>query len=466
MHLNQRIQRLIIERSRLLIVLLWIFWVMDLGKFLVDDRPLLWLALLGGVLLLALTVLVYRTAQAQVSMYSIIVLIYFYTTLMMLNSPSLVNYMFAWVGLLISAYYQEYGPILLAGVLTAVYQGYLFLIHRTLMFPGARPVDVIYPLLFCFFITTFLIYLTTFTKRLWLSAEKAEQQLRYVLDNVDVLTWNVPRFEEAPIFSSGVQEIAGMTAEELGACPERWLQLVHPDDAEVTEQLVRDIKEGRGEEAEFRLVRPDGEMRWVQARVVPIRAADGRVEGMQGVLMDVTKRRSMEEQIKYLAYNDQLTGLPNRPAFLEAARECLRLAGIDDRMHAILFIDLDGFKQVNDTAGHEIGDRVLALIAERLRQAVGKGHPLCRLGGDEFAVLLNVEQPSDATAIAECIIQFLTQPIVLGGREFHIGCSIGISHYPEHGQDVDVLLRNADRAMYQAKADGSLVSRWQVYRQE
>ncbi len=465
MHLRQRIQRLIIERSRLLIVLLWIFWLMDLGKFLVDDRPLLWLALLGGGLLLVLTILVYRTAEAQLSMYITVILMYFYTSLMMLNSPSLVNYMFAWVGLIISAYYQEYGPILLAGVLTAVYQGHLFLVYRTLMFPGARPVDVIYPLLFCFFITTFLIYLTTFTKRLWLSAEHAEQQLRYVLENVDVITWNMQRFGEAPAFSSGVQEIVGISAEELGRASERWLELIHPEDLAVTEQLISDVKEGKCEEAEFRFVRPDGETRWVQARVVPIRAADGRVEGMQGVLMDVTKRRSMEEQIKYLAYNDQLTGLPNRPAFLETARESLRLADIDGSRRAVLFIDLDGFKQVNDTAGHEIGDRVLALIAQRLQQAVQKGRPLCRLGGDEFAVLLNVEQPDEAIVMAERIIESLTQPIVFGRREFHIGCSIGISHYPEHGLNVDALLRNADRAMYQAKADGSILSRWHVYRQ-
>jgi len=465
MYLHQRIQRLIHERSRLLIVLLWIFWLMDLGKFLVDDRPLLWLALLGGGLLLVLTILVYRTNQAQLSMYVTVILMYFYTSLMMLNSPSLVNYMFAWVGLIISAYYQEYGPILLAGVLTAVYQGHLFLVYRTLMFPGARPVDVIYPLLFCFFITTFLIYLTTFTKRLWLSAEHAEQQLRYVLENVDVITWNMPRFGEAPAFSSGVQEIAGVSAEELGKSPEGWLDLVHPEDLAATKQLISHVAEGRCEEAEFRFVHPGGEVRWVQARVVPIRVAEGRVEGMQGVLMDVTKRRSMEEQIKYLAYNDQLTGLPNRPAFLEAARASLRLAGSDGSKRAILFIDLDGFKQVNDTAGHETGDRVLALIAERLRQAAGKGRPLCRLGGDEFSVLLQVEQPDDATVVADQIIELLTQPIVFGGREFHVGCSIGISHYPEHGQDVEVLLRNADRAMYQAKADGSILSRWHIYRQ-
>lgn len=434
-----------------------------MGKFLVDDRPLVWLALAGFALLIVLTAIVYRVAHAQISMYATVLLFYFYTAVLMLNSPSIVNYVFAWIGLLISAYYQEYGPIILAGSLTATLQTQAFLVHGSAMFPTSSPVDVIYPLLFCIFITAFLLYLTTFTKRLWLSAEQAEQQLRYVLDSVDVLTWQIGRFGEAPSFSAGLQQIAGMTIDEFRVRPDRWMELIHPDDAVGTEHVIQAIKDGQCKVVEFRLVRPDGQIRWVQTRVVPITDNEGKVQGMQGVLMDITKNRTMEERIKFLAYNDQLTGLPNRPAFLESARFSLQQAAACGGSCAVLFIDLDGFKQVNDTAGHEVGDRVLALIAQRLRESVGARHSLCRLGGDEFAVLLVVEQAEEAILATERIIKALTQPIAVSEKSFSVGCSIGISYYPEDGQDVESLLRHADRAMYQAKADGRILP-WHVFR--
>jgi diguanylate cyclase (GGDEF)-like protein len=188
----------------------------------------------------------------------------------------------------------------------------------------------------------------------------------------------------------------------------------------------------------------------------------GKVQGMQGVLIDITQRRLMEQQIKFLAYHDALTGLPNRNLFFELARNSLLRAKRDASLRAVFFIDLDGFKQVNDTAGHNIGDQVLAQTAQRLRQGMRGSDILCRLGGDEFAVLLEIADKSEAVMVAERIIGLVSQPIIMADDCFVVGCSIGISLFPDHGQDTDDLLKSADKAMYQAKADKE--NAWLVYR--
>jgi len=189
------------------------------------------------------------------------------------------------------------------------------------------------------------------------------------------------------------------------------------------------------------------------------------------------ERKLAEEKIRRLAYRDDLTGLPNRQRFHQLLAGGVALAQRADRRMALLFMDLDGFKKINDTMGHEVGDRLLAEVATRFARAVrisdhlGRGeceeeaHAISRLGGDEFTVLLTeISRPGDAALVAERLLGTLEQPIVLAGKEVFVSISIGIAVYPEDGRESDSLLRNADAAMYFAKGRGR--NRYQFYSEE
>jgi diguanylate cyclase (GGDEF)-like protein/PAS domain S-box-containing protein len=169
---------------------------------------------------------------------------------------------------------------------------------------------------------------------------------------------------------------------------------------------------------------------------------------------DITERRRAEAEISFLAHHDALTGLPNRPHFRERMEKALANIRLGDSL-AVLCIDLDRFKQVNDTLGHPIGDRLLQAAAERMRNSLREEDMIARFGGDEFAILqVGADQPDGATGLANRIIEKLSQPFTIEGQQIDVGCSVGIAIAPGDSVDVDRLIRNADMALYRAKADG------------
>jgi len=173
------------------------------------------------------------------------------------------------------------------------------------------------------------------------------------------------------------------------------------------------------------------------------------------VLRDITERLRVEERLRYLAHHDSLTGLPNRNAFLERLDHSIALIQRRKSTIAVLFMDIDRFKYINDTLGHDVGDGILQEIAERLKMCVRKGDTVARLGGDEFTFLLeDLSSPHDIPSIAEKIIDRVSKPIVIGDRELFITASIGVSRFPEDGENGLDLLKNADTAMYRAKDEG------------
>ncbi|MEJ2032329.1 MAG: sensor domain-containing diguanylate cyclase [Deltaproteobacteria bacterium] len=177
---------------------------------------------------------------------------------------------------------------------------------------------------------------------------------------------------------------------------------------------------------------------------------------------DITARKEMEEEIHHIAYHDQLTGLPNRMLLLDHLNLAINQAARNRMKVSLMMLDLDKFKEVNDTLGHYLGDKLLQAVAKKLTEILRKGDTVARFGGDEFVLVLP-EQRDEKTAlhIARKIIDAFRKPVDLEDHSLIITCSIGISLYPDHGADIDTILKNADRAMYQAKQTGR--NQYQLY---
>ena len=199
----------------------------------------------------------------------------------------------------------------------------------------------------------------------------------------------------------------------------------------------------------------DGEEFHIEDSAAPIRRADGSILGAVMVFHDVTDRKAAQDRLHYIAFHDTLTGLPNRALFRKKLSTATTNARLMNKHVAVLFLDLDRFKIVNDSLGHAIGDELLILVAKRLEQCIHDSDIICRMGGDEFtAVLTSISVPENAGAVAKRIIESIAQAFIIQGHELRISTSIGITLYPEDAEDLDDLLKNADAAMYHAKEQG------------
>ena len=219
----------------------------------------------------------------------------------------------------------------------------------------------------------------------------------------------------------------------------------------------RAIKEDRtvGLAADSVLVRRDGFESAIEDSVAPIHNRDGRDAGAVIVFHDVSQSRAMALKMAHLAQHDFLTDLPNRVLLTERLAQAIGLARRHKSQVALLFLDLDHFKHINDSLGHTIGDQLLQSVAERLSGCVRISDTVCRQGGDEFVILLaEIAQPHDTTLVAEKLIEAFAHPHVIDGQELHVTLSIGISVYPDDGDNVEVVMQNADTAMYHAKESG------------
>ncbi len=250
------------------------------------------------------------------------------------------------------------------------------------------------------------------------------------------------------------REISGrMLSEVLG---QSWDVAVHPDDmTSVREIWQMAVRERRAFKVECRFKRPEGRATWVFCQAEPIFGQGEELEGFIGSVTDISLRKSTEEEIRQLAYYDQLTRLPNRSFFLEQLDRAMATARRNEKHVALLFCDLDNFKDINDSLGHDKGDLLLQLIADRLNGCIRRGDTLCRLGGDEFVLLLpSVENDREAVSVARKIQRSMKNSFDLSGQEIYTTTSIGIAVHPEDGNDVQTLLKHADMAMYAAKGEG------------
>ncbi|MGO4273376.1 EAL domain-containing protein, partial [Paenibacillus sp. TAF58] len=180
-----------------------------------------------------------------------------------------------------------------------------------------------------------------------------------------------------------------------------------------------------------------------------------QIVGIYGIAKDITEQKQAEQIIHKMAYFDEITGLPNRSNFQERMAEILEKARTDNSLAGLMFLDLDKFKHVNDTLGHHTGDLLLVDVSKRIIEAVPEGSIVSRLGGDEFTIIFpNLSHTDDVIPVADEILRALAEPFYLHNRELYITTSIGICIYPDHGADVETLIKNADASMYQAKESG------------
>jgi diguanylate cyclase (GGDEF)-like protein/PAS domain S-box-containing protein len=250
------------------------------------------------------------------------------------------------------------------------------------------------------------------------------------------------------------EAMTGYRADEVVGRNCRFLQGEERDQPALNE-LRAAIGEGRDAQVVLRNYRKDGRAFWAQITISPVRDAEGRVTHFVGIIVDTTEAMRYREALEHQATHDALTGLPNRNLLTDRLAQAIANAQRHRWILAVIFLDLNNFKLVNDTLGHRAGDQLLRTVAMRLRGCVREGDTIARLGGDEFVLLLN-EQPGkeSVTQAVQRIVQAIAAPLTLEAHEISSTCSVGISLFPDDGADGETLLKHADTAMYRAKAAG------------
>ena len=286
-----------------------------------------------------------------------------------------------------------------------------------------------------------------------------QERLKNIIDGTRVGTWEWNIITGETTFNEYWAAIVGYTLSELEPISiDTWTKLVHPDDLAKSEILLK--KHFSGEipyyECEARMRHRDGRWVWVLDRgKVSSKMADGTPLLMFGTHEDISDRKENEASMIYELQHDALTKMPNRSILLDRLKRAIVNAKRHSSRLAVMFIDIDKFKLVNDNFGHDIGDQVLIEVASRINSCLRESDTTARIGGDEFVVLLtNIVDAQGAIFVAEKIRQKVSTAFTLNGQDLNIGTSIGIVIYPEHGEDYTTLMKNADVAMYYVKNHG------------
>lgn len=274
-------------------------------------------------------------------------------------------------------------------------------------------------------------------------------------------TWDWSIDSDTLYWSEAIYVMFGFKIGEVTPSYELFCSCVHPDDRErVRAGELRCIETGHNHDEEYRVIWPDGRIRWLRETGNVVKDANGQPLKMMGVVRDISEEKASVSQLKKIARHDPLTGLPNRLLLEEVLTQALTRARSNATRVALVFIDLNGFKQINDRHGHAVGDQILIGTAQRLKHTLRGSDMVARLGGDEFVVVIEglaigMSLHDEAQIIGEKILRRLSQPLNLGDTSHQVGASLGIALFPEHGPNIDCLIHVADQAMYTAKRRGN-----------
>jgi diguanylate cyclase (GGDEF)-like protein/PAS domain S-box-containing protein len=294
-----------------------------------------------------------------------------------------------------------------------------------------------------------LIHLIRLNSRL----HRSETRYRLLAENAHDVIWFANMDGQFTYISPSVERMRGYTVEE--ALQQRIIDIVDPDSQqEVAEAFEHMSRTGELLKHHWLIEQPckDGSQIATEVIVNLVHNKQGQVQEIFGITRDVSERQQHEQRLQTLAHFDNLTGLPNRSLFFDRLDQAIHMARRQQMEFSLLFIDLDGFKEANDTHGHDFGDRVLQEVAQRLSLHVRESDTVARVGGDEFTVILNHLKPGKKPeSVLQAMLHSLSQPYHFDGKVSHLSASIGISLFPNDGEQSDLLIKHADTAMYDVK---------------
>lgn len=410
--------------------------------------------LIGYLTIAIVWILVKKQIASVLFMYVIVTSYYLFMLYLTSVYPEPTSYIFVWLGLVISSIYNRSRLILLAAFYTMLISLYTFLRSSNEFVFTRNPDDLAYYLLFTLFVAVFLIVQSQHSEKTWNGLKDSQGKLTYILESANIITYSYDPITQVHTVSSGVKSLKNMSKKEVSSSPILWKKYIHGEDESFVNLIEQDINLGKTKSVEYRLQITNNQVMWVSARFFPFMTHDGTVERIEGALVDITERKKVEEKMEFLAYHDALTKLPNRSQLYQFVRTQQGNPKFDYQKAFVIFIDLDSFKQVNDTFGHTAGDQLLSLAATRLTSSLKQKDIVSRIGGDEFVVFIADLTVEQTIQVAERLQKALCAPFVVSGEQIEITPSIGISKFTSADDNLDTLISQADSAMYNIKNKG------------
>ncbi len=286
--------------------------------------------------------------------------------------------------------------------------------------------------------------------------EEANADLAHAQQIAHVGNWDRDVSGSKVFWSEEFYRILGLDPETTVASYDAFIEMLVPEDRQLVLAIGQTAKEtGNNFTYEARVKRPDGSIRWIHSIGAPVKGSNGKVRSITGTVQDITERKALEEKIEHQAFHDSLTGLANRSLFLDRVDHAMQRQQRQRFPLAVLFLDLDDFKTINDSKGHGAGDELLIAVAGKVDDLLRSADTFARFGGDEFAILLEDITLQEAMEVADRLVALFDTPFMIDGTDVFVDVSIGIAF--ETGLDAntpDELVRNADTAMYEAKRSG------------
>jgi len=287
---------------------------------------------------------------------------------------------------------------------------------------------------------------------------KSEQQFRTLVANVPGAAYQCELDTNWTMryIGDAIQDITGYPASDfIGNAVRSYASLILMEPSMLDDKAIAAIEAGKSWEEEYQIRCADGKIRWIYDKGQALTDEQGNIDSVAGFIYDITETKEHQKQLEQIAHYDTLTNLPNRALLADRLDQAILRSQRRNQSIAVAYLDLDGFKEINDQYGHNIGDQLLITLGQRMKECLREGDTLSRIGGDEFvALMVDLELAADCEPLLQQLLEAAAEPIEIGNLKLKVSASIGVTRYPQDGNDADQLLRQADQAMYLAKQEG------------